>query len=167
MGNFAKSHSLSTFEARKKARAMTHNTAKREKWLRADHIVDQVYCDLCNGKSKSECLLKLTSGQYDGQERPIKERTAYDYIASAVDRLHYDMEAQMEDIRADLYGKLLTVYNDAMMNNDRYSAIGALSTMMKLVGADKSQQTNIQINNNTDGVTINFGFKKEEETDGD
>lgn len=166
MGNFAKSHSLSTFEARKKARQAT-DAIKRARWLRADHIVDQVYCDLCNGKAKSECLLKLTNGQYDGQLRPIKERTAYDYIASAVDRLHYDMEAQMEDIRADLYGKLLTVYNDAMMHNDRYSAIGALSTMMKLVGADKSQQTNIQINNNTDGVTINFGFDKDKETDGD
>lgn len=164
MSNFAKSHSLPTYQERK-AQVTTKNTAKRKRWLTADHIVDQVYCDLCNGIARSEILLKLTQGIYDGQTRGIGERTAYDYLAAAMDRLHYDLEDKMEDLRADLYGKLLTVYNDAMKAGDRYSAIGALGTMIKLVGASNDKpQTNIQINSDKEGgVTVNFGFENKDE----
>lgn len=160
MSNFAKSHSLPTYEARKKS----VKTKTRRRWLDADHIVDQCYCDLCNGVARSEIVLKLTQGLYDGQKKPMGERNAYDYLAAAMDRLHYDMEKDLENIRADLYGKLLTVYNDAMKEGDRYSAIGALGTMIKLVGAAKDKpQTAIQINSDKEGgVTVNFGFKSDE-----
>ena len=139
----------------------------RGKWMRADHIVDQCYCDLCNGITRSEIMLKLQQGAYDGQEKGIGERTAYDYLNAALDRMHYDMEGQLEDIRADLYAKLLTVYADAMQANDRYSAIGALGTIIKLVGAAKEKtenNTNILVNADKEGITINFGFNKKEET---
>lgn len=164
MSNFSKKHSLPTYEERKEA-IKGRIGAARQKWLKADHIVDQVYCDLCNGFTKSDVLLKLTSAKYDGQDKHLSERTAYDYIAAAVDRLHFDMEAKQEELRADLYGKLMTVYQDAIEHSDRYSAIGALQTVMKLTGcAVPSQpQTAIQINNNTEGITINFGFTKEKE----
>jgi len=164
MSNFAKSHSLPTFQERKAAISKKTNLSLRRKWLTADHIVDQCYCDLCNGVAKSDIILKLTQGLYDGQKRGIGERTAFDYLSAAMDRLHYDFEGQMEDLRADLYGKLLTVYNDAMQDGDRYSAIGALSTMIKLTGAANDKpQTNIQINSDKEGgVTVNFGFKSDE-----
>ena len=59
----------------------------------------------------------------------------------------------------------MTVYNDAMKEGDRYSAIGALGTMIKLVGAAKDKpQTAIQINSDKEGgVTVNFGFDKKDE----
>ena len=167
MSNFdIKGHSIPRYEDRKKrAKELISNQYLREKWLRADHIVDQVYCDLCNGISKSDIILKFANCSYDGQKNAIKDRTAQEYIASAVDRLHYDMEAKQEDLRADLYGKLLTVYNDAMKANDRYSAIGALQTIMKLTGCMVQQpQTAIQINSDKEGgVTVNFGFDKKDE----
>lgn len=169
MSNFdKKGHGLPKYDDRKKrANELISHQYLREKWLRADHIVDQVYCDLCNGISKSDIIIKFANCAYDGQKKAIKERTAQDYIASAVDRLHYDMEAKQEDLRADLYGKLLTVYNDAMQANDRYSAIGALQTIMKLTGCMIQQpQTAIQINSDKEGgVTVNFGFSKEDSSD--
>lgn len=167
MSNFdKKGHGLPKYDDRKKrANELISHQYLRERWLRADHIVDQVYCDLCNGISKSDIIMKFANCQYDGQKKSIGERTAQDYIASAVDRLHYDMEAKQEDLRADLYGKLLTVYNDAMQANDRYSAIGALQTIMKLTGCMIQQpQTAIQINSDKEGgVTVNFGFEKKDE----
>lgn len=162
--NFSKTHSLPTYQERKNA-VKGFNPLKKNRWLTADHIVDQVYCDKLNGLSTSEIVVKFANCQYDGQKKAIKERTAQDYIASAVDRLHYDMESKQEDLRADLYGKLLTVYNDAMQANDRYSAIGALQTIMKLTGCMIQQpQTAIQINSDKEGgVTVNFGFEKKDE----
>lgn len=164
MSNFAKSHGLPTYQERKAA-LKAKESSVRKSWMEADHIVDQVYCDLCNGISKSDIILKFANCQYDGQKKSIGLRTAQDYIAAAVDRLHYDMEADMKDLRADLYGKLLNVYNDALEHNDRYSAIGAITTIMKLcgVGNDKPQ-TAIQINSDKEGgVTVNFGFEKNED----
>lgn len=157
-----KGHGIPRYEDRKeRANELLSHQRLRENWMRADHIVDQVYCDLCNGISRSDIILKFANCQYDGQKKSIKERTAQDYISSAIDRLHYDMEAKQEDLRADLYGKLLTVYNDAMQANDRYSAIGALQTIMKLTGCMVQQpSTAIQINSGKDGnVTVNFGFQ--------
>lgn len=162
MSNFSESHSLPTFKQRKAAKK---GIVKYAKWLRADRIVDEVYVDICNGASKSEVIQKIVEGLYENQEgKPIKERTAIDYLNAAYQRMMYDFESKAEEMRADLYGKLLTVYADAVKKNDRYNAIQAVNTIMKLtgVGLDK-QQTNIQLNANKEGVTINFGFNKNEE----
>jgi hypothetical protein len=164
MGHFSKEHSLPTFEERYASRKCK-NPQLIKKWLTADHIVDQCYCDIVNGLAHSEVLNKLKEGVYDGQTKGISYRTAKDYLDAALQRLHYDFESQMEDIRADLYAKLLSVYNDAMKNNDRYNAVGALNTIMKLTGASMDKpQTAIQINGSEDGkVVVNFGFNNIDE----
>ena len=55
-----------------------------------------------------------------------------------------------------------------MKSNDRYNAVQAVQTIMKLTGvALDKPQNNIQLNANKDGITINFGFKQDEETDDD
>lgn len=162
MSNFSKAHSLPTYEERKKA-VGDINPLKRQRWLIADHIVDQVYCDKLNGLSTSEIILKFANCQYDGQKKPIKNRTACDYIAAAKDRLMYDYEADMKELRADIYGKILAVYNDAVEEGDRTNALAALEKIMKLGGITDKPQTNIQINSdNEGGVTVNFGFKSDE-----
>jgi hypothetical protein len=52
-----------------------------------------------------------------------------------------------------------------MKNNDRYNAVGALNTIMKLTGASMDKpQTAIQINGSEDGkVVVNFGFNNIDE----
>ena len=161
----AESHSLPTFKQRKEMAYSAErvvNPLAKERWLRADDLVDKIYCDLVNGKACSDIILKLKNCQYDGQKKPIKDRMARDYYVAAKSRMKYDFEADMKDLRADVYAKLLAIYADAVENDDRSNAIGALDKILKLGGIDKPQ-TAIQVNNNSDGITINFGFSSNNE----
>ena len=163
MSGFSKEHSLPTFQERFASRKCK-DPRLVQRWLTADHVVDQCYCDIVNGLAHSEVINKLKEGLYDGQTKGISYRTAKDYLDAAITRLHYDFESQMGDIRADLYAKLLSVYNDAMKNNDRFNANNALANLMKLTGASMDKpQTAIQINGSEDGkVIVNFGFNKDD-----
>lgn len=164
MSNFSESHSLRTYKERRKAKSATKNT-KMEKWLKADKTVDEVYVDLVNGFTRSDVIQKLKEGLYKPQEgKGITYRTAVDYVDAAMQRMAYDYEKDAEKLRADLCSKLTSVYQDAVEHNDRYNAINALQTLMKLTGiALDKQQNNIQVNANKEGISINFGFKKEED----
>lgn len=160
---FSKSHSLPTYQERKDA-AKGYNPLKKARWLIADHIVDQVYCDKLNGLSCSEIVLKFANCQYEGQKKPIKERTAYDYISAAKDRLMYDYESDMKELRADIYGKLVAVYNDSIEEGDRTNALSALEKIMKLGGISDKPSTAVQvINDKEGGVTVNFGLNSNED----
>lgn len=168
MGNFAaESHSLRTPEERIKARACKGGQTK-QRWNVADKIVGLVYVDLINGLSSSDVVEKFAECAYEGQDKPIKKRTAQDYIRAARNRMEYDFQYEADQLRHDLYAKMLAVYSDAVEHNDRYNALIALDKIMKLTGcALDKQQNNIQLNATSSGVTINFGFKKDEETDDD
>jgi len=161
----AESHSLPTFKQRKE---MAYNAERvvnpiaKERWLRADDLVDKIYCDLVNGKTTSDIILKLKNCQYEGQKKPVKDRMARDYYIAAKSRMKYDFESDMKDLRADVYAKLLALYADAIENDDRGNALGALDKMLKLGGIDKPQ-TAIQINGSDEGgIVVNFGFNQEE-----
>ncbi len=168
MSNFAlESHSLRTPEERKKARK-GKGAKQVVRWNVADRIVSLVYCDIINGLSTSDIVEKFAQCAYEGQEKPIKQRTAQDYISAARRRLEYDFQYEADQLRHDLYAKMLAVYADAVEHGDRYNALIALDKVMKLTGCaiEKQQQNNIQLNATSSGVTINFGFNnKEEETD--
>lgn len=163
MGNFAKSHSLPTFAERKKAK-LEGGYGSYLKWLNVDEIISDIYVDMANGYTSSDILEKLTKGMYEGQKKPLGVRTAQEYIAAARDRMHYDFEAQCKVLREDLYNKLISVYADAIQNNDRYNALIAVDKIMKLTGVGQpQQQNNIQVNANKEGIKISFGFNKDEE----
>lgn len=163
MSNFAESHSLPTYKERKAAKkGGTHFN----KWLKADEVVSEVYCDIINGSTDSDVLEKLTKGAYENQKSAIGLRTAQDYLAAARMRLKYDFEAKAEVMREDLYSKLLSVYAEAVQKGDRYNAVQAVQTIMKLTGcAVDKPQTAIQVNGND--IKISFGFNKEEDTNED
>ena len=161
MSNFSKSHSLPTYQERKKS-IRGENPLKQARWLKVDHIVDQIYCDMVNGVPNSEIVLKMANAKYDDQSKPIGYRTALDYINAAKDRLQYDFENDMKELRADVYGKLLAIYNDAVEEGDRTNALNAIEKIMKLGGMDKPQ-TAIQINGDKEGITVNFGFDNQDE----
>lgn len=162
MSNFSKSHSLPTFEERKKAK-LEESQLNFGKWLNTDEIISDIYVDMANGYTNSDVLEKLTKGLYDGQKKPLGIRTAQEYIAAARDRMHYDFESQAKVLREDLYNKLISVYADAIQNNDRYNALIAVDKIMKLTGVGQpNQQNNIQVNANKEGIKISFGFTNDE-----
>lgn len=162
MSNFSKSHSLPTFEERKKAK-LEESQLNFGKWLNTDEIISDIYVDMANGYTNSDILEKLTKGMYEGQKKPLGVRTAQEYIAAARDRMHYDFESQAKVLREDLYNKLISVYADAIQNNDRYNALIAVDKIMKLTGVGQpNQQNNIQVNANKEGIKISFGFTNDE-----
>lgn len=162
MSNFSKSHSLPTFEERKKAK-LEESQLNFGKWLNTDEIISDIYVDMANGYTNSDVLEKLTKGMYEGQKKPLGVRTAQEYIAAARDRMHYDFESQAKVLREDLYNKLISVYADAIQNNDRYNALIAVDKIMKLTGVGQpNQQNNIQVNANKEGIKISFGFTNDE-----
>lgn len=161
MSNFSESHSLGTYKERKGKR----KGANLKVWQKIDDIVSEVYIDLCNGMTKSDVLEKLQAALYPSQEgKKIQQRQSYEYLKAAFMRMQYDFQQQADELRADLYSKMMTVYSDAVKAGDRYNALIALDKIMKLTGiaADKPQ-TAVQINNNKDGITVNFGFINTEE----
>lgn len=131
---------------------------------KADALVEQCYCDIANGVSRSVVIDKITKGVYDGMERPLAARTAANYYNAALDRFAVDTDIEAEKLRDMFYGRYEALLEEAVKKGDIYNARGILDSMAKIfLGVDK-QQTNILINSDKEGgVTVNFGFDKKDE----
>ena len=161
MSTFSDSHSLPTYEQWIAAAKSSYRSMN--KWLKADEMVSEVYVDLCNGLTKSEIIEKVTKGMYENQSRPLSVRSASDYLDAAYRRMQYDFESQAEELRAELYAKLMTIYQDSIKANDRGNALAVIDRIMKLTGvAQDRPQNNVLVNATKEGITINFGFNKED-----
>ena len=133
-----------------------------------DDILDEVYVDICNGVSRSDITQKLINGMYEnqnGQQKKMTYRTANEYYNCALDRMHFNTDIEHQRLKDVFYNRYESLLETAIRKDDIYNAKGILDSMAKIfLGLDK-QQNNIQINNNTDGIVIKFGFdKKDEET---
>lgn len=134
------------------------------KYNKADHLVGLVYVDISNGVSRSDIIEKITKGVYEGMVKPLAARQAAYYYNAALDRFAVDTDIEAEKLRQMFYGRYETILAECMKSGDMYNARATLDSMAKIfLGIDK-QQNNIQINNNSDGITIKFGFQANEET---
>lgn len=132
----------------------------------ADDIIDEVYCEICNGVSRADITQKLMKGLYEPQKRGMTYRTAQEYYKCALDRMHFNTDIEHQRLKDVFYNRYEALLETAVKKGDIFNAKGILDSMAKIfLGMDK-QQNNIQINNNSEGITIKFGFQKEEE-DGD
>lgn len=160
----AKTHSKATKKERKarKTPALKGMPTLTEKYAKSDETVDAVYADIANGASRSDCLQKIQLGMYGN--KPVKARqSAYIYNA-ALDRFAVDCDIEAERLRNVFYTRYESLYYDAVQRGDIYNARGILDSMAKIFGIEKkTPDTAIQINNNTDGISINFGFKTNED----
>ena len=156
----AKSHSLPSKKDRKPKLYSTSKgiTVKNKEYYEAEEILDQLYCDICNGVSKSDCMQKLSSGVY-GKE--LKARNAADYYNAALDRFAVDTDIEAEKLRDMFYARYETILAECMKRNDVFNARATLDSMAKIfLGVRDGNQTNIQVNSDKDGgITINFGFQ--------
>lgn len=136
-----------------------------ESYNKADDLVSLVYVDIANGVSRSDVIEKITKGLYDGMERPLATRTAHNYYNAALDRFAVDCDIEAEKLRKMFYGRYESLLEECIRKGDMYNARGVLDSMSRIFGVErKTPDTAIQINNNKDGITVNFGFAKEEET---
>lgn len=125
-------------------------------------LIQEIYCDICNGATRNDCAYKLQNGMYEVgryKDKNLGKSQAYNLIQKSVDLMREESEQERNVMRSQMYNRLLAVYQDAVMNNDRSNAIRALEVIGKLCGMFNAEnQTNVQINNNKDNVTIQFGF---------
>lgn len=165
MPSLAESHSSPNKKDRKPSAVVLGkryvSPAKRnEKYEEVENVIDQVYADICNGVSKFDCMQKLQKGVY-GKE--LTKRNAYEYYNAAFDRLAVNSDMEAEKLRNLLYSRYETLLEEAIKKDDIYNARGVLDSMAKIFLGVRENQTNIQLNNNSDGITINFGFDKPDE----
>lgn len=156
----AKSHSLPNKKDRKPKLYSTSKgiTIKNKEYYEAEGILDQLYCDICNGVSKSDCMQKLSSGVY-GKE--LKPRNAADYYNAALSRLEYNADIEAKQLRDLLYNRYETVLEECMKRGDVFNARATLDSISKIFLGVKDNQTNIQVNSDKEGgITINFGFQQ-------
>lgn len=159
---FAKSHGLPNKADRKPKRTKNGNclTANAIKYEENDRIVDNVYVDICNGVSRYDCLQKLQVGAY-GKE--IKLRNAQDFYNAAFNRLAINADIEAEKLRQLLYSRYESLFEESVKKGDMYNARGILDSMARIFGAErKTPDTAIQIVNNKEGITVNFGFDNNE-----
>lgn len=162
----AKSHGDSSKRARVAKRPPTAKgkvPIDTNGYNKADELVTLVYCDIANGVSRSQIIDKITQGAYEGMERPFVARTAANYYNAALDRFAVDCDVEAEKLRNLFYGRYEALLEEAVKKGDLYNARGILDSMSRIFGVErKMPDTAIQINSNKEGVTVNFGFSKEE-----
>ena len=135
-----------------------------DKYNKADALVEQCYCDIANGVSRSVVIDKITKGVYDGMERPLAARTAAYYYNAALDRFAVDTDIEAEKLRKMFYGRYEALLEEAVKKGDLYNARGILDSMSRIFGIErKTPDTAIQIVNNKEGITVNFGFDDKDE----
>ena len=128
----------------------------------ADDILDEVYVDICNSVSRSDITQKLMKGLYDNQKKGMTYRQAQEYWNTALDRMHYNTDIEHARLKDMFYNRYESLLESAIRKNDLYNAKGILDSMAKIFLGLDQKQNNIQINNNSDGIVIKFGFADEE-----
>lgn len=64
---------LAHYQPKAKDRKTTSRTAAK-KFKRVDSIIDQIYCDICNGLSRDDILSKVSQRMYEGQTCTPKKK---------------------------------------------------------------------------------------------
>jgi hypothetical protein len=162
--SIAASHSLSKAEDRKVRACVVNGEARitkrnKEKYERTENLIEEVYCDITNGFTKSEIIRKIKLALYEPQQnkQPRDKNFPYEIYNAAMARLKEDADIKKDDMRNMVYGQFLAVYNDAVLIGDRQAALRALENIGKLSGLYDDAKTEINLNSNGP-VEIKFGF---------
>lgn len=161
----AKSHSSSSKKARVAKRPPTQQgqvPIHYESYNKADDTVSAVYVDIANGASRSDCLQKIEGGLYGN--KPVKRRQATYIYNAALDRFAVDCDVEAEKLRNLFYGRYEALLEEAIRKGDIYNAKGILDSMSRIFGVErKGPDTQVNIQNNAEGIKISFGFNSAEE----
>ena len=140
---------------------------KKAEYDKLEAIIDEVYADYINGETRTHIIKKLMGALYTSQDgKAYKENFANEIFAAAFARIKADTTLNREEAMSLILSRFDSIYNDCNLMGDHHAAIRALENLAKLYGIDnKNPQTEIQINQGSSGLTINFGFGKAEEGD--
>ena len=135
--------------------------AKVKKYQEIEDLISAIAADIVNGVSRSDIIIKLKEGMYEEQPQPYKESTAINYYWAATNRLKEDRDEDIETLKDKLYSQYYQLYADAMKANNTIGAKAVLDSIAKFFIPTQKQETNIEIDKNTDKINISFGFSDE------
>lgn len=129
-----------------------------------EKVVIACWIDLCNGVSRHDIMQKLDNDlMVEGVETSrLTKSMRYKIISDAYAMAKEELEEQRDKQRELFYNRLLTVYNECMVANDRQNALKALDLFGKFGGLYEKEKVEIS-GNLTETVNISFGFTEEKE----
>ena len=129
-----------------------------------EKVVIAVWIDLCNGVSRHDIMQKLDNDMMvEGVETSrLTKSMRYKVISDAYAMAKAELDEQRDKQRELFYQRLLTVYNECMVANDRQNALKALDLFGKFGGLYEKEKVEIS-GNLTQDVNISFGFTEEKE----
>ena len=133
---------LAHYQPKAKDRKTTSRTAAKE-FKRIDSIIDQIYCDICNGLTRDDIISKVVNRMYEGQKGKPKRDTAVDYYCAAIRRIQGNMDEIDKNLAATLYTRYEMLFNESLKNGDL-----RLSRDILNVKADTNEKV----------LRISFGF---------
>lgn len=139
------------------------SSEKKKQPFDKEALTEIVWCEIVNGISRFQILKKLEKDAYEGFETSKMSRTAkYNLIQSAYNNCESELKEQKEKQRDLFYERILSVYNDAIENRDRQSALKALDMGMKLGNLYPKEEKDINISGSIN-ATISFGLEEDNE----
>ena len=129
-----------------------------------EKVVIAVWIDLCNGVSRHDIMQKLDNDlMVEGVETSrLTKSMRYKIISDAYAMAKAELDEQRDKQRELFYQRLLTVFNECMVANDRQNALKALDLFGKFGGLYEKEKVEIS-GNLTENVNISFGFTEEKE----
>lgn len=130
----------------------------------ADNVIDDVYCDICNGVARSDITQKLMNGLYKSQtskQAKMTYRTAQEYYNTALDRMHFNTDVEHQRLKDIFYNRYESLLETAIKKEDIYNAKGILDSMAKIFLGQDESKNRIEIKNDKEGITIRFGFSED------
>lgn len=138
------------------------STEKKRQPLDKEALIELIWIDLVNGVSRYQIMLKLERNAYEGFDTSkIKRSTRYNYVQEAYNNCKAELREEKEKQRDLFYERILSVYNDAVNNNDRQAALKALDMGIKLSGL-YVEEKNINLTG-TIKADITFGLEEDNE----
>lgn len=135
---------------------------KSKDYQYVEDLLGLIICDIVNGVQRSDIITKLQEQQYDGQKQKYTKETAGMYYKTAMKRIKDDRDEDIENLKSKLYSQYYQLYAEAMEAGNIMVAKSVLDSISKIFVGDKPS-TAIQINSGDEnGLTINFGFEKNE-----
>ena len=129
-----------------------------------EKVVIACWISLCNGESRHDIMQKLDNDlMVEGVETSrLTKSMRYKIISDAYAMAKAELDEQRDKQRELFYNRLLTVYNECMVANDRQNALKALDLFGKFGGLYEKEKVEIS-GNLTENVNISFGFSEDKE----
>ena len=148
---------LAHYKPKAKDRKTTSRTAAKE-FKRIDSIIDQIYCDICNGLTRDDIISKVVNRMYEGQKGKPRRDTAVDYYCAAIRRIQGNMDEIDKNLAATLYTRYEMLFNESLKKSDFRLSRDILNDISRIFGPERDKTLTVKADTNEKVLRISFGF---------